>query len=59
MKDMNKTIFLCASMIFYRDFVEIKEQLVVKRFTVKIPYSARVMKRNNDFEVSHFKGVYT
>jgi len=56
---MNKTIFLCASMIFYRDFVEIKEQLVVKRFTVKIPYSARVMKRNNDFEVSHFKGVYT
>lgn len=56
---MSKTIFLCASMAFYKELVEIEAQLKKKGFTVKIPVSAQVMKKKNDFEVDHFKGVFT
>lgn len=56
---MSKTIFLCASMDFYKELVNIEKQLVTKGFTVKIPHSAQIMKKKNDFEVSHFKGVFT
>ena len=54
-----KTIFLCASMAFYKDLVDIEKQLEEKGFTVMIPVSAQVMKKKNDFEVSHFKGVFS
>ncbi len=56
---MNTTIFLCASMAFYRELVDIEMKLVDKGFIVKIPVSAQIMKKKNDFEVSHFKGVFT
>ena len=56
---MNKTIFLCASMSFYKELVDIEKQLVTKGFTVLIPVSAQIMKDKNDFEVTHFKGVQT
>lgn len=46
-------------MAFYRELVKVEEQLESKGFTVNIPVSAKVMKKKNDFEVSHFKGVYT
>jgi hypothetical protein len=54
-----KTIFLCASMSFYKELVEIEKELEVKGFIVNIPVSAQLMKEQNDFEVSHFKGVQT
>ena len=54
-----KSIFLCASMSFYKELVGIEERLEAKGFTVNIPISAQTMKKNNDFEVSHFKGVFT
>ncbi len=54
---MKKTIFLCASMDFYKELVDIEKQLVAKGFSVKIPVSAQIMKKKNDFEVSHFKDV--
>lgn len=56
---MNTTIFLCASMNFYRELVDIEEQLEKKGFRVTIPVSAGKMKIANDFEVSHFKDVYS
>ena len=56
---MSKTIFLCASMAFYKELVDIEKQLVAKGFTVKIPVSAHVMKKANDFEVSHFKDIFS
>lgn len=56
---MKKSIFLCASMAFYRELVDIEKLLEQKGFTVYIPVSAETMKRTNDFDVSHFKGVFT
>src|ERR1700733_12535430 len=53
---MKKIIFLCASMTFYRELVDIEKQLKEKGFTVQIPVSAQIMKEKNDFDVSHFKG---
>lgn len=46
-------------MTFYKELVDIEKQLVDKSFTVKIPISAQIMKKKNDFEISHFKGVFS
>src|SRR5690348_2241259 len=59
MSSATKTIFLCASMSCYKELVEIEGRLEKEGFTVKIPVSAQVMKKRNDFEVSHFKDVHT
>lgn len=56
---MRKKIFLCASMNFYKELVEVEEKLEKKGWVVEIPVSAKVMKKQNDFEVSHFKGHYS
>src|SRR5579883_2569328 len=56
---MKQTIFLCASMAFYKELVDIEKQLEMKGFKVNIPVSAQIMKKKNDFEESHFKGVFT
>lgn len=39
--------------------MKIESQLIARGFTVNIPVSAHIMKKNNDFEVSHFKGVFS
>jgi len=46
-------------MSFYQELVAIEKQLQVKGFLVTIPVSAQLMKKKNDFDVSHFKGVFT
>ena len=56
---MSKKIFLCASMNFYRELIGLEADLQTQGWTVYLPQSAKVMKEKNDFEVSHFKGVYT
>lgn len=55
----NKTIFLCSSMNFYKNLVEIEAMLVTKGWTVNIPVSAQKMKQAGNFDVSHFKNVFT
>ncbi len=50
-------IFLCASMNFYQELVEIEAKLQKMGFEVEIPVSAKSMKAKNDFNVAHFKGV--
>ncbi len=52
-------IFLCASMNFYEELVRIEGELITRGFEVDIPVSSKTMKAKNDFEVSHFKGVFT
>jgi nucleoside 2-deoxyribosyltransferase len=52
-------IFLAASMNFYQELVEIEQALKEKGFEVEIPVSAKTMKAQNDFDVSHFKGSVT
>ncbi|HSX09527.1 MAG TPA: hypothetical protein VLF93_05205 [Candidatus Saccharimonadales bacterium] len=54
-----KTIFLAASMSFYKELVEVEKLLEEKEFNVIIPVSAQLMKKNNDFDVTHYKGVQT
>lgn len=44
-----KTITICASATFYRQAVEIEEQLRQLGFTVLLPHSAIAMKEANDF----------
>ena len=44
-------------MSFYRDLVAVEEKLTAMGYRVMIPKSAMMMKRKNDFEVTHFKGV--
>ena len=45
-------------MAFYKELVVIEKQLEEKGFIVNIPISAQTMKKNNDFDVSHFKDVF-
>lgn len=52
-------IFLAASMNFYKELVSIEQSLLSKGFEVDIPVSAKTMKAKNDFDVSHFKGVFS
>jgi hypothetical protein len=52
-------IFLAASMNFYEELVKIEQSLLAKGFDVEIPVSAKTMKAKNDFDVTHFKGVFT
>lgn len=46
-------------MNFYRELVGIQAELENNGYAVFIPQSAQVMKDKNDYEVSHFKGVYS
>jgi hypothetical protein len=46
-------------MNFYEELVKIESKLKELGFEVEIPVSAKTMKAKNDFEVSHFKGVFT
>jgi nucleoside 2-deoxyribosyltransferase len=52
-------IFLAASMNFYEELVRIETELKNNGFEVEIPVSAKSMKAKNDFDVTHFKGVFT
>jgi hypothetical protein len=45
-------------MSFYKELVAIEKQLEERGFTVNIPISAQTMKKNKDFDVSHFKDVF-
>ena len=47
--NMNKTIFLCASMNFYKELVDVEEKLEKKGWVVGIPISAGIMKKKNEF----------
>jgi nucleoside 2-deoxyribosyltransferase len=46
-------------MSFYKELVEVEENLKERGFEVNIPVSAHVMKKKNDFDVSHFKHAFT
>jgi hypothetical protein len=46
-------------MTFYKELVRIEKKLLARGFLVNIPVSAGIMKKKNDFEVSHFKGVFS
>jgi hypothetical protein len=50
-----KTITICSRASHYRQVLEIEKELKKLGFKIKIPKTANTMKRNNDFDVSHYK----
>lgn len=48
-------ITICSSANFYKQVVDIEEQLKTMGFDVIIPYTAGIMKQSGDFDVSHYK----
>ena len=44
------TITICASISFYKDVIDIKNQLVEIGFTVIMPHLAEIMEQENDFD---------
>lgn len=53
-----KIITICASAAHFKKALEVADQLKLLGFLVKIPKTAEIMKKNNDFEVSHYKTWY-
>lgn len=49
------TITICSSANFYRQAVDIQEQLSKEGFQVVVPITAEKMKETGDFDVSHYK----
>lgn len=52
------TITICSSANFYRQAVDIQEQLTDKGMEVLVPDTAEKMKKSGDFDVSHVKTWY-
>jgi diphthamide synthase subunit DPH2 len=53
-----KIITICASAAHYRQVLEIEKELKSLGFLVKIPKTANVMKRTNNFDVASYKTWY-
>ena len=53
-----KIICICASASHYRQALEIQEELKKKGYKVKVPKTANIMKRSNNFDVSAYKTWY-
>lgn len=50
-----KIITICSSAAFYKQDIEIMDKLRKMGYQVKLPFTALIMKRKNDFDVSHYK----
>lgn len=48
-------ITICSSANFYKHVIEIMGQLEGMGHTVLVPHNALEMKKNNDYDVSHYK----
>lgn len=49
------TITICSSAHFYRQAIEIQEQLQKMGFTVIVPKTATLMKERGDFDTANYK----
>lgn len=55
MVKQQKIITICSGAAFYKQLFQIGKELKKLGFKVKIPKIAGIMKKNNDFDVSHYK----
>jgi len=53
-----KTIALCASISFYKEVVDVKNELVKLGYSVLLPDLAEVMERENNFDIEGQKKKY-
>lgn len=51
---MNKTIAICASISFYKDVVNVKNELVKLGYEVLMPHLAETMEKENNFEKRYY-----
>lgn len=58
MVNKNPTITICCSASFYKEALGIEKELRKLGFKVKVPSTAKKMKKNNDFDTSHYKTWY-
>lgn len=59
MRKVKKIITLCASASFYKELLEVEQQLKNLGYQVKIPKTARKMQRLGNFAVDTHKTWYT
>ncbi|MBI3335567.1 MAG: hypothetical protein HY001_03660 [Candidatus Portnoybacteria bacterium] len=57
-KNKIKTIAICCSANFYRQALEIQDELKKRGFGVAVPHTALVMKKRGDYEPSTYKVWY-
>jgi len=50
-----KIITICSSASFYKQVIEVQQQLQKLGFKVVVPLTANKMKRSGDFDVAHYK----
>jgi hypothetical protein len=55
MNTSRPTITICSSAAFYRQAIDIQDQLTQVGYDIIVPITATRMKESNDFEVSHYK----
>lgn len=58
MRKNKKIITICASVSFAKEMLVVEKELKKLGFQVKIPKTAKMMKRNNNFDVSFYKTWY-
>ena len=58
-KHAQPTITVCTSVTFYKQAVELGDELGELGYNVILPHSARVMQQNNDFERAHYQTWHT
>lgn len=52
------SIALCSSMVFYKQLISVKRELTSLGFQVLVPNGARVMEKDQDFDVKRFVSKY-
>jgi hypothetical protein len=55
---MKKIITICSSASHYKELLKIEEELKKLGFKTKIPTTARVMQKTNNFDVKFYKTWY-
>lgn len=55
MKKKKKIITICASVSFAKEMLAVEKELKKLGFQVKIPKTAKIMKRNNNFDIGFYK----
>lgn len=50
-----KTITICSSASFYKQVIELKQELEVLGYTVLVPLTATKMEASGDYDVMHYK----
>ena len=58
MKNNKKVIAICTSGAFYKQALEVEQQLIELGYRVEIPSTAHRMKRSGDFKIETYKTWY-